>query len=64
MPKVALLIVYACLLSCNVFAQGRGIELQAGAGYVFDPGEGPSVLELMAGRRLRGPVALLAFVPR
>ena len=43
MPKVALSIVCACLWPCNTFAQERGIELQAGAGYVFDSGEGPSV---------------------
>ena len=31
------------LVSADAFAQERGIEMQAGAGYVFDPGQGPSV---------------------
>ena len=43
MRKAALLIVCACLLRSDAFAQERGIELQAVAGYVFDSGEGPSV---------------------
>ena len=40
----------ACLLfDAHALAQERGIELQGGAGYVFDPGEGPSVPSVNAG---------------
>ena len=44
MPRRWLLVISAVMLfSTDVFTQERGIELQAGAGYVLDPGEGPSV---------------------
>jgi len=44
MPRVVLFVLSAMILfQTDVFAQARGIEVQAGAGYVFDAGEGPSV---------------------
>ena len=44
MRKFRLLVMSALVLHpAAAFAQERGVELQAGIGYVFDPGGGPSV---------------------
>lgn len=44
MRRLCVCVVPAMLLfHTPAFAQERGIELQGGAGYVFDSGEGPSV---------------------
>ena len=44
MPRRWLLVLSAVMFfHTDVFTQERGIELQGGAGYVLDPGEGPSV---------------------
>ena len=43
MPSVAVMCVLTLLMCATAFAQERGIELQTGAGYVFDSAEGPSV---------------------
>ena len=44
MPRRWLLVLSAVMVfHTDVFTQERGIELQGGAGYVIDPGEGPSV---------------------
>ena len=47
----AAVLVAGCVvcLSAEAFAQQRGIELQGGAGYVFDSAEGPSVPAVNAG---------------
>lgn len=44
MPRSSVLTLSAVMLfAVNTLAQERGIELQGGAGYVYDSGEGPSV---------------------
>lgn len=44
MKTLSVLVMPALMLfQTAAFAQQRGIELQGGAGYVLDSGEGPSV---------------------
>ena len=44
MPGVFAFVLSAVMLfHTDVFAQARGVEVQGGAGYVLDAGEGPSV---------------------
>jgi hypothetical protein len=48
--RLSLLVILLLIFSWTLaFAQQRGIELQAGGGYVFDSAEGPSVPAVNAG---------------
>jgi hypothetical protein len=50
MPRRWLLVLSAVMVfHTDVLTQERGIELQGGAGYVLDPGEGPSVPAVIFG---------------
>ena len=49
MRWLAVTCVLMMLLHANARAQERGIEVQGGAGYVFDSAEGPSVPAVNAG---------------
>ena len=50
MPRIAVFLIATVLFfHTRAFAQERGIEVQAGGGYVFDSAEGPSVPAANAG---------------